>query len=70
MAADLRDGLRSVHDLDRALSRLALDRGGPRDMTAIRNTLGQAEALQRMLPTELPSELKHARAALVGMMGC
>ena len=69
LAADLRDGLRSVHDLDRALSRLALDRGGPRDMTAIRNTLGQAEALQRRLPTELPSELKNARAALDGHDG-
>ena len=66
LAADLRDGLRSVHDLDRALSRLALDRGGPRDMTAIRNTLGQAEALQRMLPAELPSELSGARTALDG----
>ncbi|WP_322891017.1 MULTISPECIES: DNA mismatch repair protein MutS [unclassified Yoonia] len=42
---DIRDGLRGTHDLDRALSRLALDRGGPRDMTAIRNTIAQAARL-------------------------
>ncbi len=41
----VRDQLSGVHDLDRALSRLALDRGGPRDMAAIRNTIAQAAAL-------------------------
>ena len=66
LAADLRDGLRSVHDLDRALSRLALGRGGPRDMTAIRNTIAQAETLLRVLPEELPRELLTAKAALGG----
>ncbi len=39
LAQDLRDILRGAHDLDRALSRLALDRGGPRDMAALRNTI-------------------------------
>ena len=39
---DLRDALRRVPDLDRALSRLGVDRGGPRDLTAIRNGLTQA----------------------------
>ncbi len=38
---DLRDDLRRVPDMDRALSRLALDRGGPRDLTAIRAGLTQ-----------------------------
>ena len=42
---DIRDALRGTHDLDRALSRLALDRGGPRDMAAIRNTMVQAARL-------------------------
>ena len=42
---DIRDALRGTHDLDRALSRLALDRGGPRDMAAIRNTMAQAARL-------------------------
>ena len=42
---EIRDALRGTHDLDRALSRLALDRGGPRDMAAIRNTMAQAARL-------------------------
>ncbi|NCU20781.1 DNA mismatch repair protein MutS, partial [Candidatus Falkowbacteria bacterium] len=42
LAEDLRADLRRVPDMDRALSRLALDRGGPRDMAAIRNGLEQA----------------------------
>ena len=33
---DLREGLRRVPDMDRALQRLSLDRGGPRDLAAIR----------------------------------
>ncbi|WP_375253936.1 DNA mismatch repair protein MutS [Yoonia sp.] len=62
LTADIRDTLRGVHDLDRALSRLALDRGGPRDMAAIRNTLGQAIALSGGLPNDLPEVLgKDAR---------
>ena len=42
---DLRAALRQVPDIDRALSRLALDRGGPRDLAAVRNGLTQAGAL-------------------------
>ncbi len=38
-----RDALRQVPDIERALSRLALDRGGPRDLTALRAGLLQAE---------------------------
>tara|TARA_R110002051_G_scaffold38640_5_gene82029 strand:- start:33531 stop:36164 length:2634 start_codon:yes stop_codon:yes gene_type:complete len=69
LEVDLRDGLRAVHDLDRALSRLALGRGGPRDMTAIRNTIAQAETLLGALPDELPRELLMAKAALDGHDG-
>ena len=69
LAADLREGLRGVHDLDRALARLALGRGGPRDMTAIRNTIAQAETLLGALPDELPRELLMAKAALDGHDG-
>lgn len=36
-----RDALKHCPDIQRALSRLALDRGGPRDLTAIRNALKQ-----------------------------
>lgn len=46
----VRDALRQVPDMDRALSRLALDRGGPRDLTAIRNGLAQAQALAGLIP--------------------
>jgi DNA mismatch repair protein MutS len=60
LTGDIRDQLRSVHDLDRALSRLALDRGGPRDMTAIRNTLGQVATLATSVPDDLPQILTEA----------
>ena len=43
---ELRGTLRKVPDLDRALSRISLERGGPRDIAAIRNGLEQAEAIQ------------------------
>ncbi len=66
LRADLRDVLRGVHDVDRALSRLALDRGGPRDMAAIRNTLGQAAALAGALPGDLPELLASAARDLTG----
>ncbi|WP_204115022.1 DNA mismatch repair protein MutS [Shimia biformata] len=45
VAADLRENLKRVPDLDRALSRLSLDRGGPRDLAAIRTGLWQAEQI-------------------------
>ncbi|MEM6578462.1 MAG: DNA mismatch repair protein MutS [Pseudomonadota bacterium] len=53
--ADIGTALSQVPDLDRALSRLALDRGGPRDLAAIRNGLTQANALSRQIsPLDLP----------------
>ncbi len=65
-AEKLRDVLRGVHDLDRALSRLALERGGPRDMAAIRNTIGQSDQLAHLLTGDLPDDLQLAAKALVG----
>ena len=66
-ASDIRDALRRVPDLDRALSRLALDRGGPRDLAAIRNGLGQAEELARgSFPGEMPLLLTSALSDLKG----
>ena len=55
-----------MHDLDRALSRLALDRGGPRDMAAIRNTLGQATGLSAIVSGDLPDILADAARDFVG----
>ncbi|MFO1105698.1 MAG: DNA mismatch repair protein MutS [Amaricoccus sp.] len=63
---EARDQLRLVPDLERALSRLALDRGGPRDLAAIRDGLARAAALQVALGPDLPPLLAEARAALGG----
>lgn len=64
---DLREALRKVPDLDRALSRLALDRGGPRDLAAIRNGLEQADKIASILQaTDLPELLKSSASALLG----
>ncbi len=61
----LRDHLRQVPDIDRALSRLALERGGPRDLAAIRNGLTQAAGLAAQLD-DAPPVLSEAAAALGG----
>ena len=63
--ADIRGALRQVPDMDRALSRLALDRGGPRDLTSIRAGLGQAGRLPAMLDGA-PEVLGRAAEALLG----
>ena len=62
----LRAELRRVPDMDRALSRLALDRGGPRDLTAIRAGLSGALRVSEMLVVGVPPLLATAAAALVG----
>ena len=67
LAGVLRDHLRGAHDLDRALSRLALERGGPRDLAAVRNTLAVAETVARALPDALPRVLDEAVAGLRGL---
>ncbi|WP_073144655.1 DNA mismatch repair protein MutS [Litoreibacter ascidiaceicola] len=48
----LRDELRRVPDIDRALSRLAMNRGGPRDLVAIRTGLEQCLILQKLLNSD------------------
>ncbi|MGV2101443.1 DNA mismatch repair protein MutS [Rhizobium sp. 21-4511-3d] len=65
LCGDLRDALKHVPDMPRALSRLALDRGGPRDLWAIRQGLGAAAELARRLSDALlPGELDAAAAEL------
>ncbi len=49
LGEDIRDALRQVPDIDRALSRLALDRGGPRDLAAIRVALKQARRVHSQI---------------------
>jgi DNA mismatch repair protein MutS len=62
----LRAELRRVPDMDRALSRLALDRGGPRDLTAIRAGISGALRVSEMLVVGVPPLLAAAAQALVG----
>jgi len=64
----LRADLRQVPDIDRALSRLALDRGGPRDLGAIRTGLAVAEAVAARL-ADAPPLLARAAAELTGHSG-
>ncbi|WP_299950198.1 DNA mismatch repair protein MutS [uncultured Ruegeria sp.] len=67
ITSDLRDALRKTPDLDRALSRLSLDRGGPRDLTAIRNGLTQATTIAEFCASrELPVLLATAVQNLIG----
>jgi DNA mismatch repair protein MutS len=65
----VRGALRRCPDLDRSLSRLALGRGGPRDLAAIRNGLIQAERVAAELRGALPQALADAAGALVGHDG-
>ncbi|MEO5615488.1 MAG: DNA mismatch repair protein MutS [Cypionkella sp.] len=62
---ELRADLRRVPDIDRALSRLALERGGPRDLAAIRAGLTRAESIAARM-AEVPPLLAEAAKALVG----
>ncbi len=46
---DFRDAIRRAPDIERALSRLGLGRGGPRDLAAIRDALIAASTARHML---------------------
>jgi DNA mismatch repair protein MutS len=70
--ADTRKFLQHCADIERALARLSLDRGGPRDLASIRDTLSQTIQLHRLislrseptLDTELPEGIKAALSTL------
>jgi DNA mismatch repair protein MutS len=61
---EARERLNAAPDLARALSRLVVGRGGPRDLAAIRDGIAAAGSLADRLAGELPSEIAEARAAL------
>ncbi|PZO82394.1 MAG: DNA mismatch repair protein MutS [Mesorhizobium amorphae] len=64
----LRATLKGMPDFARALSRLALNRGSPRDLGAIRAGFAAAgEALSALGEQDLPVELADARAALLAL---
>jgi len=66
LRVDVRATLRPVPDMTRALSRLALDRGGPRDLAAIRSGLTQGAAIAALLAARLPDIFVGLAASLTG----
>ncbi|MFO1137511.1 MAG: DNA mismatch repair protein MutS [Paracoccus sp. (in: a-proteobacteria)] len=66
LTADLREALGRAPDMDRALSRLALERGGPRDLAAIRAGLRQGAAIAAMLGDDQIAVLAGAARDLTG----
>ncbi|GHF02398.1 DNA mismatch repair protein MutS [Aliiroseovarius zhejiangensis] len=67
LTEDLRALLRKVPDIDRALSRLGLDRGGPRDLAAIRGGIAAAADIAQLLDGhDLPPRIAEASSALTG----
>jgi len=63
----LRDHLRRTPDVSRAVSRLALDRGGPRDLAGLRNALSEAKQMAKALMVDdLPEIVSNAAQSLVG----
>ena len=67
LRADLRGALKQVPDLDRALSRLSLDRAGPRDMAAIRNAATCAIEIATLLAEkDCPPLIADAATDLTG----
>ncbi len=67
LRSDLREALRRVPDVDRALSRLGLERGGPRDLAAIGNGLRAGREIAGQLGEEAaPDLLREAAGALLG----
>lgn len=63
-ATQVRVALRSAPDIARALARLSLNRGGPRDLAAVRDGLGATAAVHAALNGPLPLVLADARSAL------
>jgi DNA mismatch repair protein MutS len=66
MRDEMRERLRAAPDLARALARLVVGRGGPRDLAAIRDGVSAASDLAARLDTlvQKPSEIAAAAAAL------
>ena len=67
LRGQIRDTLKSMPDCARALSRLSVNRGGPRDLISIKQGLACAKALAQLLAVterDLPQNLGDALAAL------
>jgi DNA mismatch repair protein MutS len=66
LRAQIRGCLRKTPDMGRALSRLSLDRGGPRDLAALRTALEQTEDLYGLMPSDFADHLKGIKDRLNG----
>ena len=66
LRVETRQRLNAAPDLARALARLVVGRGGPRDLAAIRDGIAAADDLAKRLAAlgQLPTEIADARAAL------
>jgi DNA mismatch repair protein MutS len=66
LRTETRERLNAAPDLARALARLVVGRGGPRDLAAIRDGIAAANDLAKRLAAlgELPEEIADIRAAL------
>lgn len=63
----LRSALKQLPDIERALGRLALERGGPRDLVSLGNGMTQAAEVYGLLEKhDLPKLLEGSKADLVG----
>ena len=63
----LRNALKQLPDIERALGRLALERGGPRDLVSLGNGMTQAAEVYGLLEKhDLPKLLEGSKADLVG----
>jgi len=70
LADRVRAALRKVPDLERALGRVALERGGPRDLACLRAGLREAGVIASLLGTsDPPAILAEAATALLGHEG-
>ena len=63
----LRSALKQLPDIERALGRLALERGGPRDLVSLGNGITKAAEVYGLLEKhDLPKLLEGSKADLVG----
>jgi DNA mismatch repair protein MutS len=68
MRRDLRGALKGAGDMARGLSRLALGRGGPRDLGCLRDALRTGQALARLVAAA-PNPLDAAPAEIAAALG-
>ncbi len=66
LRGDLRTALRNCPDMERALTRCGLDRGGPRDLAAIAAALGRTKVIRAELEAQqgLPPGLQQSAQSL------